>query len=134
VSIWIVLIPLYVIGTLLLLFGVFAALSRIRGGRYLRPVVAFMTKVPLLRRLLTRASRAALERENPELASAIAKLERAGAVRDPRRAEAALSRLTPAERRAWLQAAGEQNVMPEPQNRQQRRHLERTRKASRPKR
>ena len=133
-SIWIVLIPLYVIGTLLLLFGVFAALSRIRGGRYLRPVVAFMTKVPLLRRLLTRASRAALERENPELASAIAKLERAGAVRDPRRAEAALSRLTPAERRAWLQAAGEQNVMPEPQNRQQRRHLERTRKASRPKR
>jgi hypothetical protein len=131
-SLWF--IPLYVLFGLVLLLGVFALLARVRGGRYLRPVVAVLAKVPLLRRGLAKASKAALERENPALASAIAKLERAGAVRDPRRAEAALSRLTPAERRAYLEAAGEQNVMPQPTNRAQRRHLERARKGSRPKR
>lgn len=131
-SLWFV--PLYVLGALLLLLGIFALLARVRGGRYLRPVVAALTKVPLLRRGLAKASKAALQRENPALASAIAKLERAGAVRDPQRAEAALSRLTPAERRAYLEAAGEQSVMPQPQNRAQRRHLERARKGARPKR
>ncbi len=127
---WTYFIPLYVLGALLVLMAAFAVLSRVRGGRYVRPVVALLGRVPLLRRLMTRAWKAALERQNPELASAIAKLERSGATRDPQRAAAALSRLTPAERRAYLEAAGEQGVLPTPQNRAERRRLERMRKGT----
>ena len=74
------------------------------------------------------ASQATLERKNPELASAVAKLERSGATRDPMRAQQALSRLSAAERKAWLDAAGEQGAMPEPMNRQQRRAAEKLKK------
>jgi VIT1/CCC1 family predicted Fe2+/Mn2+ transporter len=124
------LIPLVIIGVLLLLFGVFFVLSRFRGGRYLRPIVQFLLKVPFLGKALTRMSRAALERSNPELASAVRKMERLGASRDPQRAQQALSQLTSAERQAFLTAAGEelQQKGPEPVNREQRRRLERQRK------
>ena len=61
-------------------------------------------------------------------ASAVAKLERSGATRDPMRAQQALSRLTAAERKAWLDAAGEQGAIPEPMNRQQRRADEKLKK------
>jgi hypothetical protein len=37
------------------------------------------------------------------------------------KAQQALSRLTAAERRAWIEAAGDQDAIPEPMNRQQRR-------------
>ena len=39
-----------------------------------------------------------------------------------------MSRLSAAERRAWLEAAGEQGAMPEPMNRQQRRAAEKLKK------
>src|SRR5919202_5835446 len=112
-SLWTLCIPLYVRAFLVLLVGVFALLSRIQGGRYARPVVNVITKVPLFRRGLEKASRAALERQNPDLASAIKKIERAGGTRDPQRAQAALSRLSAAERKAYMDAAAEQGVMPE---------------------
>ena len=129
-SIWTFLIPVYVLGFLLLLFGILALLARIQNGRYLRPVVQAITKVPFLRKLLTRASRAALERQNPELASAVKKLERSGVAKDPMRAQQALSRLSAAERQAYLDATAEQtdNIA---QNRQMRRQLERARKGKR---
>lgn len=117
-------IPIFVLGGLVLLMGAFALLARVQGGRYVRPIVAGMAKVPLLKRLLQKASRAAIERSNPELASAMKKLERSGALRDPQRAQAALSRLTAAERQAYMEAAGEWGVMPEAVNRQQRRRME----------
>ncbi len=120
--------PLLILGGLLLLFGLFAGLARFRGGRYLRPVIALLTRVPLFKRLITRASRAALEKQNPELARAIRKLERSGATRDPQKAQAALSRLTAAERRAWLEAADQQGDLPQPHNRAERRRLEKMRK------
>jgi hypothetical protein len=104
------LIPLYVLGFLLLLLATFALLARVRGGRYARPVVAAIAKVPLLKRMLERASRAALEKQNPALASAIKKLERSGAHRDPMKAQAALSQLSAEERRAYLEAAGAQGA------------------------
>jgi hypothetical protein len=126
---WLYLIPLYLIGLALIVFGTFALLSRIRGGRYLRPVVAAISRVPLLRRLMERATKAALERQNPDLASALRKLERAGATRDPQRAQAALSRLTPAERRAYMDAAGQQGAMPSGSNREQRRRMERMKRS-----
>ena len=116
---WLFFIPLFVLGFILLVLGVFALLSRIKGGRYLRPVVQVVAKVPLFRRLLERATKAAIARQNPDLASAIRKLERAGAHRDPQRAQKAMSQLTAAERRAWLEAAA--NEAPQVGNRAERR-------------
>jgi hypothetical protein len=117
-------IPIFVLLALVLIMGTFALLARVQGGRYIRPIVTGMAKVPLLKRLLQKASRAAIERSNPELASAMKKLERSGALRDPQRAQAALSRLTAAERQAYMEAAGEMGAMPEAVNRQQRRRME----------
>src|SRR5918911_1579484 len=108
------LIPLWILLGLVVLFGLFALLARIQRGRFVRPIVKQIAKVPLFRRLMTKASTAALERQNPELASAIKKMERLGpAVRDPRRAQAALSSLSPQERRAYLAAVDEEGAMPE---------------------
>lgn len=120
------LIPLVVIGALALLFGVFALLARFRGGIYMRPIVTFLAKVPLFRKLMTKASAAALERQNPDLASALKKLERYGSMRDPLQAQRAISRLTPDERQAYLEAVGEQQgAMGGVSNRAERRRLER---------
>ena len=131
-SIWLYLFPLYVLGGLALLVGVFALLSRVAGGKYIRPIVQGMTKVPLLRRGLQKASRAALERQNPDLASAIEKMERMGATRDPRKAQAAISRLSASERRAYMDAAQEQGYTDQmPQNREMRRKLERMQREGR---
>jgi hypothetical protein len=88
-------------------------------------------KIPFLGRLMKKASATALERQNPELASAIKKLERYGATRDPQRAQQAMSRLTAAERRAYMDAAGEQQPEGVPTNRQMRRRLERARRGQR---
>jgi hypothetical protein len=129
-SIWFYLLPLYILGGLLLLLGTFALLSRVRGGRYLKPLVTALMKVPLLGRFLRSASQMALERQNPELASAVKKLERSGAAKDPQKAQAALSRLSAAERRAYLDATTEQTEGMA-QNRQMRRQLEKARKGRR---
>ena len=129
-DIWFYLLPLYILGALLLLVGIFALLSRIKGGKYLKPLVNGMMKVPLLNKFLKRASQAALERQNPELASAVKKLERSGIARDPQKAQQAMSRLTASERQAYLDATSAQTEGMA-QNRQQRRQLERARKGRR---
>ena len=115
------LIPVFVLGGILVLLLVLNVLARVQGGRYVRPLAQGLMKVPWVGKQLKKASQATLERKNPELASAMAKLERSGATRDPMRAQQALSRLTAAERKAWLDAAGDQGAIPEPMNRQQRR-------------
>jgi hypothetical protein len=129
-SIWFYLFPLYILGGLLLLLGTFALLGRVRGGRYLKPIVTGLMKVPVLGRGMKKASQAALERQNPELASAVKKLERLGLAKDPQRAQQALSRLSAEERRAYLDATAEQTETIA-QNRQMRRQLERARKGRR---
>ncbi|HYX89351.1 MAG TPA: hypothetical protein VE753_08275 [Gaiellaceae bacterium] len=129
-SIWTYLIPVYVLGGLVVLLLVLNLLARVKEGRYVRPLAQALMRVPFLKRQLRKASKATLERKNPELASAIEKLERSGATRDPQKAQAAMSRLTAAERRAWLEAAGEQGAMPEPMNRQMRRAQAKLRKRS----
>ncbi len=96
-------------------------LGRVAGGRYLRPIILGLSKVPFLRRLFERMSNAALERENPELASAIRKLQRFGTPTTPEAAQRAMARLTPGERRAYLQASGQQAEVPEAPNRAARR-------------
>ena len=126
-SVWTYLIPVYVLGGVLLLVLALALLGRVQNGRYVRPIARGLARVPLLRRLMVRASRAAMERDNPELASAMQKLERVGGLNDPRRAQAALGRLMPAERRAWLEVAEREGAVPEPANRAERRRRERMR-------
>jgi len=125
------LIPLWILLGLLFLLGVVALLGRIQNGRYLRPVITLISKVPLFRRGLQKASNAALERSNPELASAMKKMQRSGALRDPNRAQAAMSQLTAPERRALLQVQEEQGgIAPEATNREMRRKLERAKRDS----
>ena len=124
-------IPIFVVAGLVVLLGSVVVLGRVQGGRYLRPLIAGLAKVPFMRNLLQKASRKAIERSNPELAKAMAKLERSGAMQDPQRAEVALNRLTGSERRAYLDAADELGTMPEAVNRAQRRRMEKMRKAQR---
>ena len=124
--------PLIVLGVLIVLFATVAILARVRGGRYLRPVVTTLAKIPLVRKLMTKASAAALERQNPQLASALKKLEKVGATRDPLQAQRALSRLTPAERDAYFEAIGEEGAVPAgATNRAERRRLEKMQQPAR---
>jgi hypothetical protein len=119
--VWFLWIPLIILATVLVLFGLLVLLGRFRGGRYLKPVVATLSKVPFLRRWFQKVSTAAMERQNPELASALRKMQTAGTNPDPLRAQKAMSKLTAQERKAYLDAVQEQGAMPEPANRQQRR-------------
>ena len=125
---WSYLIPVFILLGLLLVLVALNLVARIDNGRYVRPLANVMMKVPFLKRWMTKASKAQLERKNPELASAIAKLERSGVQNDPQRAQAALSRLSASERRAYLDAAGQEGAIPEPMNRQQRRQAQKLKK------
>ena len=126
-SIATLLIPLWILLGILALLGVLALLGRMQNGRYLRPVINLIAKVPLFRRWLQKASTAALERSNPELASAMRKMQRSGALRDPQRAQQALSSLSAQERRALIDMQEQQGIEPEATNRQMRRRLEKAR-------
>ena len=132
-SIVTLLIPLWILLGLLVLLGTFALLGRVQNGRYLRPVIGLITKVPILRRWLQKASNAALERSNPELASAMKMMQRTGALKDPMKAQAAMSQLSREERRAVLDMQEQQGlgVAPEATNRQMRRRLEKAQKNAR---
>jgi hypothetical protein len=127
------LIPVWVLLGIVALFGVLALLARIQNGRFVKPIFGLAAKVPILRKGMERASKAALERSNPELASAMKKMQRTGAWRDPAKAQAALSQLTRDERRAVLEMQEEQGlgVAPEATNRQMRRRLEKAQKNAR---
>jgi hypothetical protein len=127
------LIPVFILGFLLIVMGTMAALSRIAGGKYLRPIFSFLTRVPVLKGLIKKASEKAIERYNPELAGAMKKLQRAGADKDPMRAQQALSTLSSEERKAWMEAAGQQGATEQqPVNRAQRRAMERMQKGRMP--
>ena len=127
------LIPVFILVFLLLVMGTMATLSRVRGGKYLRPVFAFLMKVPVLKGLIQKASEKAVARYNPELAGAMKKLQRAGADKDPMRAQQAISTLSSDERKAWMEAAGQQGAVDQqPINRAQRRALERMQKGRMP--
>ena len=118
------LIPVFILGGLLVLFGLLVFLGRFRQGRLLRPVITTLTRVPVLKRLFQKLSTAALERQNPELMSVMRKLERAGASKDPIKAQQVIHQLNPAERRAYteyMEIAREQGAEPEVLNRQLRR-------------
>jgi hypothetical protein len=131
-SIVTLLIPLWILLGLVVILGVLALLGRVQNGRYLRPVVTTLAKVPLFRRGMEKASNAALERSNPELASAMKQIQRHGSrLNDPQQAQRAMSQLTRQERRALLEMQEQQGapaVPPEATNRQMRRRLEKAQK------
>jgi len=129
-SITTLLIPLWIVLGLLVLLALLGLVGRIQNGRYLRPLFQLMSKVPLLRRWLEKASTAAINRTNPELASAMRKMQRHGKnLTDPQRVQVAMSQLTAQERRALLEMQDQQGgVPPEATNREMRRRLEKARK------
>lgn len=129
-SIVTLLIPLWILLGLVVIVFLLGLLGRIQNGRYLRPLVAAMSKVPFLKRMFEKASRAAIERSNPELASALRKVEpHAKQLANPQQAQKVMSRLTREERAALLEMQEQQGgAGPEVTNRQMRRQLEKQRK------
>jgi hypothetical protein len=124
-------IPLIVIAVILLLFLVVVLLGRYRNGALLRPLIARLSRIGFMRRFFTRVSTAAIERQNPELAGALKKINAVSNNPNPQAVQKAMSRLTPAERRAYMEAAGEQGAVPDSANRQMRRQAERMQQQSR---
>jgi len=129
-SLVILLIPVWILLGFVAIVFALGLLGRIQNGRYLRPIVQALSKVPFLRRMFTKASRAAIERSNPELASALRKVEpHAKQLHNPQQAQKVLSRLTREERAALLEMQEQQGgAEPEVTNRQMCRQLEKQRK------
>lgn len=132
-DIFTLLIPLWILLGLVVLLLLLGLLGRIQNGRFLRPLLMPLMKVPLFKRWIEKGSRAALERTNPELASAMRKLEpHQKHLHDPQRAQKAMSQLTKQERAALLAEQEQQGAVPEEAtNRQMRRALEKQRKRGR---
>jgi hypothetical protein len=128
---WWLFVPLIVLGVVLILFLLLVLLGRYRNGALLRPVIARLSRVGFMRRFFTRVSTAAIERQNPELASALKKINTVAANPNPQAVQKAMSRLTPAERRAYMEAAGEQGAVPDSATRQMRRQAERMQQQAR---
>jgi len=128
---WWLWVPIIIIGSALVLFLLLILLGRFRNGALLRPVITQLSKIGFLRRFFTRVSTAAIERQNPELAGALKKLGTVSQNPNPQAIQKAMSRLTPAERRAYFEAAEEQGGVPESANRQMRRQAERMQQQAR---
>jgi hypothetical protein len=128
---WWLFVPIVVVGVVLVLFLLLVLLGRFRNGALLRPIIATLSKVGFMRRFFTRVSTAAIERQNPELASALKKINTVASNPNPQAVQKAMSRLTPAERRAYMEAAQEQGAVPDSANRQMRRQAERMQQQAR---
>jgi uncharacterized membrane protein YgcG len=128
---WWWLTPVVIVGSLLALLGIFVFLGRFRQGALLKPIIVRLSRIGFMNRLFTKASTAAIERQNPELAGALKKLNTVAANPNPQAVQKAMSRLTPAERRAYMEAAAEQGTSSETANRQMRRQAERMQQQTR---
>jgi hypothetical protein len=130
---WWLFVPLVVVGVVLLFFGLLVFLGRFKNGALLRPVIARLSRIGFMRRFFTSLSTKAIERQNPDLANAIKKMNVVAANPNPQAAQKAMSRLTAAERRAYMDAAQEQQeTAPELLNRQNRRRLQQQARGGRP--
>jgi hypothetical protein len=128
---WWLWVPVGIVAFALLVFGLLVVLGRFRNGALLRPIIAQLSKISWFRRFFTKVSTAAIERQNPDLAGALKKLETVASNPNPQAVQKAMSRLTPAERRAYFEAAGEQGGVPDSANRQMRRQAERMQQQAR---
>jgi hypothetical protein len=122
---WWLWLPVGILAFLTLFFLLLVLLGRFRNGALLRPLITQLSRVGFMRRFFTRISTAAIERQNPELASALKKINTVAQNPNPQAMQKAMSRLTKEERRAYLEAANEQGAVPESANRQMRRQAER---------
>ena len=130
---WWLYLPLGILAFVLLLFGLLIVLGRFRNGALLRPVIARLSRIGFMRRFFTNVSQKAIERQNPELASAMRKMSSVASNPSPQVAQKALSRLSAAERRAYMDAVAEQQeTAPEVLNRQSRRRLQQQTRGGRP--
>jgi hypothetical protein len=120
---WWLFVPLVLLGVVVLVFGLLVFLGRFRNGALLRPLVTRLARIGFMRRFFTSVSTKAMERQNPELASAIKKLNPVASNPNPQAVQKAMSRLTPAERRAYMELSQEQGP-PDSANRQIRRKLQ----------
>ena len=118
-------LPFIILGVALLFLLVLFLLARIQNGRFLRPIVTQLSRIPFMKRWFQKMSVAAYERSNPELAGAIKKMQSFGEIKTPEQAQRALAVMTPSERKAYMEMVGDQGAMPEPVNRDQRRRVER---------
>ena len=128
---WWLLIPVVILAAVLVVFLLLLVLGRYKNGALLRPLIARLSRIGFMRRLFTRVSTAAIERQNPELASALKKINPVAQNPNPQAVQKAMSRLTPAERRAYMEAAQEQGGVPDSANRQMRRQAERMQQQAR---
>jgi uncharacterized membrane protein YgcG len=122
---WWWLTPVVIVGSVLGLLGIFIVLGRFRQGALLKPILMSLSRIGFMNRMFTKASTAAIERQNPELAGALKKLNSVATNPNPQAVQKAMARLTPAERRAYMGAAAEQGTTSESANRQMRRQAER---------
>jgi hypothetical protein len=129
---WWLYLPLVVIGVVLVLFLLLVLLGRFRNGALLKPLIRSLSRIPFMRRFFASISTKAIERQNPELASAIKKLNPVASNPNPLAVQKAMSRLTPAERRAYMEAAQEQGEVQDTANRQMRRRLQQQQRGGRP--
>jgi hypothetical protein len=128
---WWLFAPLIVLGVVIVLFGLLVFLGRFKNGALLRPLIARLSRIGFMRRFFTNVSTKAIARQNPELASALKKINPVASNPNPQAVQKAMSRLTPAERRAYLEAAQEQGAVPDSANRQMRRQAERMQQQAR---
>jgi hypothetical protein len=128
---WWLLVPVVILGSVLVVLLLVLLLGRYKNGALLRPIIARLSRIGFMRRFFTRVSTAAIERQNPELAGALKKMNTIAANPNPQAVQKAMSRLTPAERRAYMEAAGEQGAVPDSANRQMRRQAERMQQQAR---
>jgi hypothetical protein len=129
---WWLYFPLVLIGVLLLLFLLLVLLGRYRNGALLKPLIKSLSRIGFMRKFFASVSTKAIERQNPELASAIKKLNPVASNPNPTAVQKAMSRLTPAERRAYMEAAQEQGEVQDTANRQMRRRLQQQQRGGRP--
>jgi hypothetical protein len=123
-----ILIPIIVLGIAVLLMLLLLFLGRFRGGRYMQSLVMTLAKIGFMRRFFTWSQKRLMEKQNPELASVMRKLERLGTSPDPRQTQQVISRFTRAEKRAYdeyLATMRDAGTLPEAANRQQRRQQQR---------
>ena len=128
---WWLWVPVGILAVVTVFFLLVVLLGRYKNGALLRPMITRLSRIGFMRRFFTRISTAAIERQNPELASALKKINTVAQNPNPQAMQKAMSRLTPAERRAYFDAANEQGAVPESANRQMRRQAERMQQQAR---
>jgi hypothetical protein len=122
------LVPVYIAAAAVLLVLLTASFMRLGQGRYAVRLLARAARIRPLRRRVIRSYIRELEKTNPLAARAYAKLERVSSGDTLRHTSAALSVLTSAERRAYLELFDDDD---QPVNRAQRRRTSNPRKSRR---